>query len=434
MLAGGISFSNPVSERHAKPAPQAESGATFKLYTSRSNAVKNVPSMRRAGIVIRLQVEKMSPISEGAPVLFNKIPVGEVLEFKLTGKQHQIEGTILIYEKFTSLINETTRFYNASGFSLDASLQGLSLQVDSLNSVFAGGISFFTPGSGKQIGNNRLFSFYHSKEEALQADSLVLTLQFSSGTGINTHTRIKYHGVDIGTLTRIWFDPSKEAVLAKAVVQKNTAGLFRSSSDLWLVKPQLNLSGIKHLDTMISGAYIDLRPGKGKQASVFTVQNHSPSVPGPLPGLNIVLEAPRLNSLKIGRPVYYRQIKIGQVTGVELGPTAQNVWIYINVNPQHSALVHRGSRFWNASGISVSAGLFSGVSVETESMEAIVAGGIAMATPEGEDMGIPAENGDHFILADELDKEWLDWAPEIKLNRPAEAAESACAVPGKVTQ
>jgi paraquat-inducible protein B len=434
MLAGGIAFSNPVSERNAKPAPQAESGATFKLYSSHSHAVKNVPSMRRAGTVIRLQVEKMSPISEGAPVLFNKIPVGEVLEFKLTGKQHQIEGTILIYEKFTSLINETTRFYNASGFSLDASLQGLSMQVDSLDSVFAGGISFFTPGSGKQIGNDRLFPLYHSKEKALQADSLVLTLQFSSGTGINTHTKIKYNGVDIGRLTRIWFDPNKEAVFAKAVVQKNTAGLFRSSSDLWLVKPQVNLSGIKHLDTVLSGAYIDLRPGKGKQTSVFTVHNHSPSVPGPLPGLNIVLEAPRLNSIKIGRPVYYRQIKIGQVTGVELGPTAQNVWIYVNVNPQHSSLVHRGSRFWNVSGISVSAGLFSGVSVETESLETIVAGGIAMATPEDEDMGTPAQNGDHFILANELDKEWLDWAPEIKLSRPDDDAKSACAVPGTVTQ
>jgi len=140
--------------------------------------------------------------------------------------------------------------------------------------------------------------------------------------------------------------------------------------------------------------------------------------------LNLVLESPRRGSLKIGRPIYYRQIRIGQVTGVELGPTAQNVWIHININPEHSALVHRGSRFWNASGVSVSAGLFSGVSVETESMEAIVAGGVAMATPEGEDMGTPAQDGDHFILADTPEEKWLEWAPEIKLGQPVTVAKN----------
>ena len=433
MLAGGIAFSNPVSKHADKPEPQAERGAAFKLYTSRPDAVKNVPAMRSPGTLIKLQVDTMSPVSEGAPVLYNKIPVGEVIEFKLDGKEHRIEGTILIYEKFTNLINKTTRFYNASGLALDASMQGVSLQVESLDSLVAGGISFFTPGSGKPVKDGRAFPLYMSKEEALQADSLVLTLQFSSGTGINTHTKIRYQGVSIGRLSRIWFNPEKEKVFARAAVQKNTAKLFRSDSDLWLVKPQVDLSGIKHLDTVISGAYIDIRPGRGELTTSFVVEDTSPSVLGPSPGLNLILQAPRLGSLKIGRPVYYRQIKIGQVTGVELGPTAQNVWIHININPEHSAIVHRGSRFWNASGVNFSAGLFSGVSVETESMEAIVAGGVAMATPESEDMGTPAQNGDHFILADTPKEKWLEWSPKINLDRPMNVAKIQCADPAQTS-
>ncbi len=433
VLAGGIAFSNPVSERADKPKPQAEKGATFKLYTSRADAVKNVTAMRKPGTVIKLQVDAMSPISEGAPVLYNKIPVGEVLGFKLAGKEHRVEGTILIYEKFTDLVNETTRFYNASGITMDASLQGLSLQVESIESIVAGGISFFTPGTGKPVKNGRTFPLYPSRQDALHADALFLTLQFSSGTGINTHTKIRYQGITIGRLSRIWFDPEKEKVFARAAVQKNTAKLFRSESDLWLVKPQVDLSGIKHLDTVISGAYIDIRPGQGELTTSFVVQDTSPSVLGPYPGLNLILEAPRLGSLKIGRPIYYRQIKIGQVTGVELGPTAQNVWIHININPEHSALVHRGSRFWNASGISISAGLFYGVSVKTESMEAIVAGGVAMATPEGEDMGTPAQNGNHFILADTPEKNWLEWSPTINLDQSINIAEIQSADPAQAS-
>ena len=415
MLAGGISFSNPVSERSVKAEPEAESNATFELFAGRADAVKQTPEMRRPGTIVHLQVETMSPISEGAPVLYNKIPVGEVISFALAGGKKQIEGSILIYKEFVHLVNTSTRFYNASGVALDASLQGISLQVDSLDSLVAGGISFFTPGSGKPVKNGHSFPLYQNREEALQADSLLLTLQFSSGTGINTHTQIKYQGVTIGRLSKIWFDPDKEKVFATAAVQKNTAKLFRSKSDLWLVKPQVDLSGIKHLDTVLSGAYINLRPDQGELSTEFVVEDGSPAVMGPYPGLNLILEAPRLGSLKIGRPVYYRQIRIGRVTGVELSPTAQNVWIHININPAQATLVHRGSKFWNASGVSVSAGLFSGVSVETESMEAIMAGGIAMATPEDDSMGAPAENNDHFMLADEIDEEWLDWSPQIKL-------------------
>ncbi len=415
MLAGGIAFSNPVSERTAKAKPEAEPATPFPLYNSLTEATKQVTSMRPAGTLIKLKVKAMAPVSEGAPVLYNKIPVGEVITFKLAGKNKGIEGTILIYDKFTNLINKTTRFYNASGLALDASLQGISLQVESLDSLVAGGISFFTPGTGKKIKKGHIFPLYQNKEEALQADFLVLILQFSSGAGINTRTQIKHQGVSIGKLSRIWFDPEKEVVFARAVVQKNTARLFCTDSDLWLVKPQINLSGVKHLDTILTGAYIELRPGKGKTATSFIIRDKSPAVMGPSPGLNIVLEAPRLGSLKIGRPVYYRQIRIGNVSGVELGPTAQNVWIHINIDPKHAPLVYRGSRFWNASGVNVSAGLFSGVSVETESIESIIAGGIAMATPDDETMDTPAQNGDHFMLAEELDEQWLEWSPEIKL-------------------
>ena len=429
MIAGGIAFCNPISERADKPEPPAEQEATFPLYDSRMDAVKNVLAMRTPGTVIKLQVDAMSPISEGAPVLYNKIPVGEVLGFKLAGKKNHVEGTILIYENFSALVNETTRFYNASGVTLDASLQHFSLQVESVDSLIAGGISFFTPGSGKPVKNGHTFPLYPSREDALQADSLLLTLQFSSGKDINEQTKIRYQGITIGSLTRIWFDPDKEKIFADAAVQKNTAKLFRSKSDLWLVKPQFDLSGIKHLETLATGAYIDIRPGSGEMVTSFVVRESSPSVLGPYPGLNLILETPRLGSLKIGRPIYYRQVQVGQVTGLELGPTAQNVWIHININPEYSALVHRGSRFWNVSGVSISAGLFSGVSVETESMEAIVAGGVAMATPEDDDMGTPAQNGDHFILADKPKEEWLAWAPEINLARPVKAAENQCTDP-----
>ncbi len=424
MLAGGIAFRNPETEQSNKAQPRAEEDSEFQLYPSLAEAVKQVVSMRKAGTIIKLTVDSMSPVSAGAPVLYNKIPVGEVLSFKLNGKKHKVEGTLLVYERFTDLINRTTRFYNASGISMDASLQELSLQVESLDSILAGGVSFFTPGKGKPVKDNHSFPLYASRKEALQAGFLQLTFQFNNGQSINKKTKIKYQGIEIGSLNRVWYDPNRNRVLARGLVQKNMAKLFRQTTDLWLVTPQVDLSGIRNLDTVISGAYIDIRPGKGKQISNFVVRDDSPNVMGPHEGLNLVLEASRIGSLKKGRPIYYRQVEIGEVTGVELGPTAQNVWIHAVIYPEFQPIIHRGSRFWNAGGVKVIAGLFSGVSVQTESIETIMAGGVAMATPEGEEMGSSARDGDHFILADKPEDAWQQWAPKIRLDRPLKKRNS----------
>ena len=53
-------------------------------------------------------------------------------------------------------------------------------------------------------------------------------------------------------------------------------------------------------------------------------------------------------------------------------------------------------------------------------MEALLAGGIALATPEGQEMGESAVNDDHFILYEKSDKTWLDWTPEIMLKEEAQ--------------
>ncbi|MBU5719389.1 hypothetical protein ICN64_37520, partial [Pseudomonas aeruginosa] len=63
-------------------------------------------------------------------------------------------------------------------------------------------------------------------------------------------------------------------------------------------------------------------------------------------------------------------------------------------------LVRTGSRFWNASGFGVDASLFKGLSLRTESMEALMEGGIAFATPNNAQMGEPAKPGQTFALFD----------------------------------
>ena len=66
-----------------------------------------------------------------------------------------------------------------------------------------------------------------------------------------------------------------------------------------------------------------------------------------LPGRHFVLQASRLGSLDIGAPVYYRQIKVGQVVGYLLKEDGMAVDVKIFVNAPFDKYVFKNTRFWS---------------------------------------------------------------------------------------
>jgi len=55
--------------------------------------------------------------------------------------------------------------------------------------------------------------------------------------------------------------------------------------------------------------------------------------------------------------------------------------------------------------------------VRTESLETLIEGGIAFATPDGDKMGNAALPQQTFALFDKAEDEWLQWAPKIPLGK-----------------
>jgi paraquat-inducible protein B len=99
------------------------------------------------------------------------------------------------------------------------------------------------------------------------------------------------------------------------------------------------------------------------------------------------------------------------VTGFTLSPTFQKVYVSVAIDPQYRNIIRENTRFWNSSGTRFSAGLFSGVQFESESLETVIRGGIALATPE--DCGSQVETGRHYHLFDEAEPAWLEWRPNL---------------------
>jgi paraquat-inducible protein B len=139
-------------------------------------------------------------------------------------------------------------------------------------------------------------------------------------------------------------------------------------------------------------------------------------------GLALIVETPQLGGLKDGDPVYYREVRVGSVNSHELSRDSKFVRAHLNIQNRYAPLVGSNSVFWNASGISANLGL-TGIHVHAESLEALMSGGIAFATPS--DPGHSVTEGSVFQLHPEVKDAWLKWEPMIWRGPPGEKPAQA---------
>ncbi|MBI1731213.1 MAG: MCE family protein [Gammaproteobacteria bacterium] len=209
-----------------------------------------------------------------------------------------------------------------------------------------------------------------------------VTISFKTAEGIEVgKTRIKYKNLDIGIVERIGFSEDLSNVIVTGKFNQGTEEFFRRNTRFWVVRPQLSLRGASGLSTLISGAYIEIEPGKGAPQLHFVGLEEQPVVTADEEGVKVVLISDRLSSVDTGSPVYYRGIKAGEVLGHELGNDSRTVFIHAFIKRPYDQMVRGNTRFWNVSGLDVSMDA-DGLRVHTESVESLMFGGIAFETPE----------------------------------------------------
>jgi paraquat-inducible protein B len=209
-----------------------------------------------------------------------------------------------------------------------------------------------------------------------------IAIVFKSAEGVEAgKTFVKYKDVNIGQVTavRLSADYSKVEVTAK--IDKSAEGLIVEDARFWVVEPRVTLSGISGLGTLLSGNYIGFEAGKSaKKQRKFTGLETPPAITRDQAGRPFVLTAENLGSLGIGSPIYYRRLPVGEVIAYNLASDGKGVEIKVFVNAPYEKYVTAETRFWNASGVDVSIGA-DGVDVRTQSLVALLAGGLAFDTP-----------------------------------------------------
>lgn len=375
--------------------------------------------LKAPGLHLVLFADTLGSLEVGSPVMYRQVKVGSVQSYQFARNSKRILIGVHIEKEYENLVNGSSRFWNVSGITLTGGLSGIKIKSESLQTLMAGGIAFDTPTPNVAL-KRRIprFRLMESLEEVNRSGTLV-TIRVDRADGLKPGTPIRFKGLDVGSVESVDLTKDLQAVLLRARITEAADRIARVGTQFWVVKPALGLVRTENLDTLIGGQYLEVQPAakdRGPQRD-FIALAEAPEVIGPEVGLPLTLSAPRRGSIKPGVPVTYREVAVGKVTGFELGQTADRVLIHILIEPRYAALVRGGSRFWNSSGFGFDWGLFKGATVRTESLETLIDGGIAFATPEGEQMGNPARPQQTFALFDKPEETWLQWAPKIPLGK-----------------
>ena len=226
-----------------------------------------------------------------------------------------------------------------------------------------------------------------------------ITITFKSADGLEAgKTKIRYQGLDVGTITDIRLSPDHQSVVATAKMNPGTENFFVEDTTFWVVSAQISGANISGLTTLISGAYVGMEIGKSLvHTRKFIALDEQPMEAGGVQGHFYTLTMPELNSLTRGTPIYFRHLQAGQVVSYELDKSGKFLNVKIFIQDPYDNFVTTNTRFWNVSGIHVSLSA-NGLQAQTESLLSILVGGIAFETSETNSDSPPAAENTTFTL------------------------------------
>lgn len=232
-----------------------------------------------------------------------------------------------------------------------------------------------------------------------------ITITFGTAEGLEAgKTKIKYNGVDVGTVTAVVLSKDRKRVVATAQMVADSRDMLVEDSRFWVERPRIAGGTVSGLGTLFSGSYIGMDIGKSKkERRAFVGLREPPVVKGGVPGRFFMLEADDLDSLDYGTPIFFRRIQVGEVVGYVLDKAGRKISVKVFINAPYDQYVNAETRFWQASGIDVSL-TAAGARVRTQSIVSILIGGIAFETPSYAPVSPPAEETTVFKLFHDRDE------------------------------
>ena len=173
------------------------------------NGLKEAPitPLSTPGLRITLISKEARSVSTGDPISYRGFRVGRIenKKFDTDLKQHIVRA--FIESPYDELVTTSTRFWDNSGISLQASADGISLRTGSIESLLFGGVAFDLPegaNQGDAVEDDTEFELYSDadsiNENPYQFYEEYILLFDSSVRGLLAGAPVLYRGLRIGTV------------------------------------------------------------------------------------------------------------------------------------------------------------------------------------------------------------------------------------------
>ncbi len=377
------------------------------------------------GLHLVLKASRLGSLNPGTPVLHRQIEVGRIDGHQLANDNRGVDVQAYIFPQFAHLVRTTSRFWNAGGVTVTGGISGIKVHSESMATLLAGGVAFDTPESdlGQPAEDHSVYALFDDKESAASGllthtderfnPGILVQVRFKNAEGIKLgKTLVKFKGITVGKVVDHKVSDDLSGVILTIMLRSEAISAAYDGAQYWIVKPRLGSSGLTGLSTLLSGRYIEVRPGAGTRTAEFIGLDTPPLTDRENSGLNVVLTCEDPGSLSPGSPLYYRRLEAGKVTGVALADDGDKVHVHVQIFQEFSNLVKNDTRFWNASGISVKATL-AGLKVRSGSLESLLSGGIDFETPAGT-QAKAAQDGHEFELFTN-EEEARSWGKTIRI-------------------
>ncbi len=208
----------------------------------------------------------------------------------------------------------------------------------------------------------------------------LITIDFKENAGlIAKQSHVKLRDVIVGTVENVSLSEEGDGVTVQIRMNKNVSKYLNKSAKFWIVHPDVDSSGIRGLDTLLSGSYIELKATKSKLTQKhFQGLEEAPAEDAD--GETYLLSAPKSYHLKKGSNVYYRMIKIGKVQRVAIAPNGKKINFLIFVYKKYTQYINKSTQFYTTSSVSVDISKGK-LDLTVASFSQLARGGISIYTP-----------------------------------------------------
>ena len=208
-FAGSISgLSTLFSGSYIDVLPSAEGGDAATDFTG----LENPPVMQSdvPGRTLVLTADHIGSLNLGSPIMYRDLEVGEILGWDIGEMAREITIHAFVRAPFDKYVHDDSRFWNASGASVQLGGNGLQFQVESLRAIVLGGIAFETPASASSTAEseaNHQFTLYQNKDAA-DASVFKRSVPFvtnldGSVAGLSAGSPVTLHGLKIGEVASL---------------------------------------------------------------------------------------------------------------------------------------------------------------------------------------------------------------------------------------